>query len=68
MPLSEHDSESRRVRKSLSKQDPRFAKNVRETKSIPRRTTRSLGHSGILVGLLVLIFFFSESILLGSSA
>jgi hypothetical protein len=67
MPLSEHEQRIlAELEESLSKQDPRFAKNVRETNVYSHAGRRvRWGILGFVVGLLVLIFFFSESILLG---
>jgi hypothetical protein len=66
MPLSEHEQRIlAELEESLSKQDPRFAKNVRETNVYSHAGRRvRWGILGFVVGLLVLIFFFSESILL----
>jgi cytochrome c biogenesis protein ResB len=67
MPLSEHEQRIlAELEESLSKQDPRFAKNVRETNVYAHAGRRvRWGIVGFVVGLLVLIFFFSQSILLG---
>ena len=67
MPLSEHEQRIlAELEESLSKQDPRFAKNVRETNIYSHSGRRvRWGVAGFLVGLLVLILCFSHSVLLG---
>ena len=67
MPLSEHEQRVlAELEESLSKQDPRFAKNVRETNIYSHSGRRvRWGIAGFLVGLLVLILCFSHSVLLG---
>ena len=67
MPLSEHEQRIlAELEDSLSKQDHRFAKSVRETNVYAHGGRRvRWGVAGFIAGLLVLIFFFSDSILLG---
>ena len=67
MPLSEHEQRIlAELEESLSKQDPRFAKNVRETNIYSHSGRRvRWGVAGFIVGLAVLILFFSDSVLLG---
>ena len=65
MPLSEHEQRIlAELEDSLSKQDPRFAKNVRETNIYSGRRVR-WGIVGFLAGLAILVLFFSASVLLG---
>jgi Protein of unknown function (DUF3040) len=67
MPLSEHEQKIlAELEESLSKQDPRFAKSVRETNVYShgaRRVRR--GVAGFVLGLVVLIAFFSQSVYVG---
>jgi len=67
MPLSEHEQRIlAELEESLSKQDPRFAKNVRETNIYSHSGRRvRWGVAGFLVGLIVLVLCFSHSVLLG---
>ena len=67
MPLSEHEQRIlAQLEESLSKQDPRFAKSVRETNVYSHGGRRvRWGIAGFLVGLLILVLFFSRSIALG---
>ena len=67
MPLSEHEQKIlAELEESLSKQDPRFAKNVRETNVYSHGGRRvRWGIAGFVAGLLILILFFSQSTLLG---
>ncbi len=67
MPLSEHEQRIlAELEESLSKQDPRFAKNVRETNIYSHSGRRvRWGVVGFLVGLVILVLFFSHSVLLG---
>ena len=57
MPLSEHEQRIlAELEESLSKQDPRFAKNVRETNVYSHGGRRvRWGVAGFVVGLLILI-------------
>ena len=67
MPLSEHEQKILSdLEESLAKQDPRFAKSVSQTKLLvyARRRVRG-GVVGFIVGLAILIVFFTQSILLG---
>jgi hypothetical protein len=70
MPLSEHEQRIlAEFEESLSKQDPRFAKNVRETNVYSHAGRRvRWGIVGFVVGLLILIFFFSSRSCWASSA
>jgi hypothetical protein len=67
MPLSEHEQRIlAELEESLSKQDPRFAKNVRETNIYSHSGRRvRWGVAGFLVGLIVLVLCFSHSVILG---
>lgn len=67
MPLSEHEQRIlNELEESLSKQDPRFAKSVRETNVYAHGGRRvRWGIAGFVAGLLILVLFFSESTLLG---
>jgi len=67
MPLSEHEQKIlAELEESLSKQDPRFAKNVRETNVYSHGGRRvRWGILGFVAGLLILVLFFSQSTLLG---
>jgi len=67
MPLSEHEQRIlAQLEESLSKQDPRFAKSVRETNVYSHGGRRvRWGIAGFLVGLLILVLFFSRSIAWG---
>ena len=67
MPLSEHEQRIlNQLEESLSKQDPRFAKSVRETNVYSHGGRRvRWGIAGFVAGLLILVLFFSHSILLG---
>jgi hypothetical protein len=67
MPLSEHEQKIlAELEDSLSKQDPRFAKNVRETNIYSHSGRRvRWGVVGFVAGLAVLVLFFSHSVLLG---
>ena len=67
MPLSEHEQRIlAELEESLSKQDPRFAKNVQQTNVYTHGGRRvRWGIAGFIAGLLILVLFFSESILLG---
>jgi hypothetical protein len=67
MPLSEHEQKIlAELEESLSKQDPRFAKKSRETNVYSHGGRRvRWGIAGFVVGLAVLILFFSHSVLLG---
>ncbi len=61
MPLSEHEQRIlAELEESLSKQDPRFAKNVRETNVYSHGGRRvRWGIAGFVAGLLILILCFS---------
>ena len=67
MPLSEHEQRIlAELEESLSKQDPRFAKNVRETNVYSHGGRRvRWGILGFIVGLVVLILCFSTNVFLG---
>lgn len=67
MPLSEHEQRIlAELEESLSKADPRFARNVRETTVYSHSGRRARwGVVGFLVGLAVLVSTFSTSIVLG---
>jgi hypothetical protein len=67
MPLSEHEQRIlAELEESLSKQDPRFAKNVRETNVYSHGGRRvRWGILGFIVGLIVLILCFSTNVFLG---
>lgn len=67
MPLSEHEQRIlAELEESLSKQDPRFARNVRETNVYAHSGRRvRWGIAGFVAGLLILILCFSHSVLLG---
>jgi len=67
MPLSEHEQKIlAQLEESLSKQDPRFAKSVRET-NVYAHSLRQIRWSvaAFILGLVVLVAFFSHVILLG---
>ena len=61
MPLSEHEQRIlAELEESLSKQDPRFAKNVRETNVYSHGGRRvRWGIAGFIAGLVILILCFS---------
>jgi hypothetical protein len=67
MPLSEHEQRVlAELEESLSKQDPRFAKNVRETNVYSHGGRRvRWGIAGFVAGLLILILCFSTNVFLG---
>ena len=67
MPLSEHEQRVlAELEESLSKQDPRFAKNVRETNVYSHGGRRvRWGVAGFVAGFVILILFFSQSVFLG---
>ncbi len=67
MPLSEHEQRIlAELEDSLTKQDPRFAKSVRETNVYSHGGRRvRWGIAGFIVGLAVLVAFFSRSVLVG---
>jgi Protein of unknown function (DUF3040) len=67
MPLSDHEQQIlAQLEESLAKQDPRFAKSVRETNvySLGGRRVR-WGIAGFLTGLILLVACFSFSVILG---
>ena len=67
MPLSEHEQKIlAELEESLSKEDPRFAKNVRETTVYTHSGRRvRWGVFGFVAGLVILITTFSSSIAIG---
>jgi hypothetical protein len=67
MPLSEHEQRIlAELEESLSKHDPQFAKNVRETNVYSHALRRvRWGIVGFLIGLAVLIGFFSQNVVVG---
>ncbi len=67
MPLSEHEQRIlAELEESLSKDDPRFAKNVRETTVYSHSGRRvRWGVAGFVLGLIELIWTFSHSIAFG---
>lgn len=67
MPLSEHEQRIlAELEESLSKQDPHFAKSVRETNVYAHGGRRvRWGIAGFIAGLLILVLFFSESTIWG---
>ena len=67
MPLSEHEQRIlAELEESLAKHDPSFAKSVRETSVVTHSGRRiRWGVAGFLVGLLVLVLFFSHSVVVG---
>lgn len=67
MPLSEHEQRVlAQLEESLSKEDPRFVKNVRETNIYSHGGRRvRWGIAGFVAGLLILVLCFSTSVLLG---
>ena len=65
MPLSEHEQKILTdLEESLRQQDPRFLKSIGKVNFHIHRW-RSLSITGFLIGLAVLIAFFTESIPLG---
>lgn len=67
MPLSEHEQRIlAELEESLSKHDPSFVKSVRET-TVAHHASRRIrwGVVGFLVGLVVLVLFFSHSVVVG---
>jgi len=67
MPLSEHEQKILSgLEESLSKEDPRFAKIVGQTNVYAQRRRRVLsGLAGFIIGLVMMVVFFAQSILLG---
>jgi Protein of unknown function (DUF3040) len=67
MPLSEHEQRIlAELEDSLAKQDPRFAKSVRQTNVYSHGGRRvRWGILGFLAGLTILVLFFSRSVPLG---
>lgn len=67
MPLSDHEQRIlAQLEESLSKEDPRFVKNVRETNVYSHGGRRvRWGVAGFIAGLLILILCFSHSVPLG---
>jgi hypothetical protein len=67
VPLSEHEQRVlAELEESLTKADPRFAKNVRETTVYSHSGRRvRWGVLGFVVGLTILIIEFQSSILIG---
>jgi Protein of unknown function (DUF3040) len=67
MPLSEHEQRIlAELEESLTKQDPSFAKSVADTNvyAVGRRRLQ-LAIAGFVVGLVVLVAFFSQNVLAG---
>jgi hypothetical protein len=67
MPLSEHEQKIiTELEESLYKQDPRFARSVVKINfyALARRRTW-WGVAGFIVGLMITLAFFTQSILLG---
>ncbi len=67
MPLSEHEQRIlAELEESLSKNDPSFAKSVRDTDVYAHGGRRvRWGIAGFVAGLLLLVLCFSHSIILG---
>ena len=67
MPLSEHEQRIlAELEDSLAKQDPRFAKSVRETNVYSHGGRRvRWGVAGFVLGLAILVVFLSRSVLVG---
>jgi hypothetical protein len=67
MPLSEHEQRIlAELEDSLAKQDPRFAKSVRETNVYSHGGRRvRWGIAGFIAGLAILVLFFSRYVLVG---
>jgi hypothetical protein len=67
MPLSEHEQKIlAELEESLAKQDPHFAKSVRETNVYSHSLRRvRWGIAGFVVGLVVLVLFFSQNVIIG---
>jgi hypothetical protein len=67
MPLSEHEQKIlAELEESLSKQDPRFAKNVRDTNVYSHGSRRvRWGIAGFVAGLVLLLAFFSQNVYAG---
>jgi len=67
MPLSEHEQKIlAELEESLSKQDPRFAKNVRDTNVYSHGSRRvRWGIAGFVAGLVILLAFFSQNVYAG---
>ena len=67
MPLSEHEQRIlAELEESLTKHDPSFVKSVRETSVVTHSGRRiRWGVAGFLAGLLVLVLFFSHSVVVG---
>jgi hypothetical protein len=67
VPLSEHEQRIlAELEESLSKEDPRFAKNVRETTVYSHSGRRvRWGVVGFIAGLALLLLTFSHSVLAG---
>ena len=67
VPLSEHEQRIlAQLEESLTRQDPRFAKSVRATSVYAHGGRRvRWGIGGFIVGLVILVLFFSHSVVLG---
>ncbi|MHB2029386.1 MAG: DUF3040 domain-containing protein [Acidimicrobiales bacterium] len=66
MPLSEHEQKILSdLEESLSQQDPRFAKRVKNKVFVHARRRVRGGVVGFIGGLAILIVFFTQSILWG---
>ena len=67
MPLSDHEQRIlAELEDSLSKQDPRFVKSVRETNVYAHGGRRvRWGVAGFVLGLLILVLFFSRNTMVG---
>ena len=67
MPLSDHEQKIlAELEESLSKQDPRFAKNVRDT-NVYSHSLRQIRWSviGFVVGLIIIVTCFASNLYLG---
>jgi hypothetical protein len=67
MPLSEHEQKILTdLEESLSRQDPQFARKVSSVNVYSRRRRRKLlGALGLIVGFVILVATFTQSLALG---